>query len=71
MKTLLAYMQEMDLWHKHWGKASFTIELLDEESPLGGKTKYIQMAQTHGLVQLSMGAASIKGMINIDTLFTL
>ncbi len=70
MKTLLAYAKEMDLWHKHWGNESFTIELPDEKSPQGVKTKYIQMVQTHRLVQLSMGALSIEGMINIDTSFT-
>ncbi len=71
MKTLLAYMKEMDIWHKHWGNASFTIKLPDEKSPQGVKTKHIQMVQTHGSVQLSMGAGSIEGMINIDTLFIL
>jgi hypothetical protein len=71
MKTLLAYAKEMDIWHKHWRNASFTIKLPDEKSPQGVKTKYIQMVQTHGSVQLSMGAASIEGMININTLFTL
>ncbi len=71
MKTFLAYAKEMDIWHKHWGNASFTIKLPDEKSPQGVKTKYIQMVQTHGSVQLSMGAASNEGMIGIDTLFTL
>jgi hypothetical protein len=33
--------------------------------------KYIQMVQMRGTVQLSMGAASIEGMIDIDTSFTL
>jgi hypothetical protein len=71
MKTLLAYVKEMDICHKHWGNAAFTIELPDEKSPPGVKTKYIQMVQTHGSVQLSMGAASIEGMIDINTSFTL
>jgi hypothetical protein len=71
MKTLLAYAKDMDLWHKHWGNAAFTIELPDEKSAQGVKTKCIQMVQTHGSVQLSMGAASIEGMIDIDTSFTL
>ena len=26
MKTLLAYVKEIDLWQKHWGNASFTTE---------------------------------------------
>ena len=71
MKRLLAYAKEMDIWHKHWGNAAFTIEILNERSAQGVKTKYIQMVQTHGLVQLSMGAALIDGMIDIDTPFTL
>jgi hypothetical protein len=71
MKTLLAYVKELDIWHKHWGNAAFTIKIPDERSPQGLKNKYIQMVQTHGLVQLSMGAASIKGMIDVDTPFTL
>jgi hypothetical protein len=66
MKTLLAYVKELDIWHKHWGNAAFTIEIPDERSPQGVKNKYIQMVQTHGLVQLSMGAALIEGMIDVD-----
>jgi hypothetical protein len=71
MKKLLAHMKELDIWHKHWGNETFTIKIPDERSPQGVKNKYIQMVQTHGLVQLSMGAALINGMINIDTSFTL
>jgi hypothetical protein len=43
MKRLLAYVKEMDIWHKHWGNAAFTIEIPDERSTQGVKTKYIQM----------------------------
>jgi hypothetical protein len=71
MKKLLAYAKEMDIWHKHWGNAAFTIKLPDEKSPQGVKTKYIQRVQTHGSVQLSIGASLIKGMININTSFML
>ena len=71
MKKLLYYAKEMNIWHKHWGNAAFTIKLPDEKSPQGVNTKYIQMVQTHGSVQLSMGAALIKGMINIGTSFML
>jgi hypothetical protein len=71
MKTLLAHAKEMDILHKHWGNTSFTIKLPVEKSPQGVKMKYIQMVQIHGSVQLSMGAASIEGMININTSFTL
>ncbi len=33
--------------------------------------KYIQMIQTHGSVQLIMGAAMLEGLIDADTTFTL
>jgi hypothetical protein len=71
MKKLLAYAKELDIWHKHWGNAAFTIKLPNEKSPQGVKTKCIQMVQMHGSVQLSMGTALIKGMIDIDTSFML
>jgi hypothetical protein len=71
MQTLLSYANEMDVWHKHWGNAAFTIKIPDKRSSQWVKTKYIQMIQTHGLVQLSMGAASIAGMINVDMMFDL
>jgi hypothetical protein len=71
MKRLLAYAKLMDIWRKHWGNTAFTIEIPDERSAQGVKTKYIQMVQTHGLVQLSIGAALIDGMFDIDTPFML
>ena len=71
MKKLLAYAKERDIWHKHWGNAAFTIEIPDKRSSQGVKTKYIQMVQTHGSVQLSMGAAMLEGLINVDALFKL
>ncbi len=33
------------------------------------KNKYIQMIQSHGFVQLSIGAATIEGMLDVDTVF--
>ncbi len=71
MKTLLAYAKEKNIWHKIWGNPTFTIKTPDERESIGVKTKYIQMVQTHGSVQLSMGAATIEGMINMDTIFEL
>jgi hypothetical protein len=71
MKTLLAYAKEKNVWHKHWGNTAFTIKLPEERSSQEAKTKYIQMVQIHSSVQLSMGAASIEGMIDIDTNFDL
>jgi hypothetical protein len=47
------------------------MEIPTERSPQAEKTRYIQMIQTHGSVQLSMGAALLEGPISADTTFTL
>jgi hypothetical protein len=59
------------IWRKHWGKSAFTLEQPEAESPPGEKTRYIQMVQAYGSVQLSMGAAQIGGVVAINTLFSL
>jgi hypothetical protein len=43
----------------------------EAESPHGQKTRYMQMVQAHGSVQLSMGAAQIGGVVEINTPFSL
>jgi hypothetical protein len=47
------------------------IETPEEKEPQGVKNRYIQMVQSHGSVQLSMGAATIEGMLDVDTVFKL
>ncbi len=71
MKILLAYAKDWKVWHKHWGNTAFTVEIPNEKRPLAEKTRYIHMVQTHGSVQLSMGAALLEGLIDADTTFTL
>jgi hypothetical protein len=71
MKTLLAYTKEWKVWHKHWGNSVFTVETPTEKSSQAEKTRYIQMIQIHGSVQLSMGTALLEGLINADTTFTI
>jgi hypothetical protein len=71
MKTLLAYTKEWKVWHKHWGNSMFTVEIPTERSPQAEKTRCIQMIQTHGSIQLSMGAALLERLIDADTTFTL
>ena len=71
MKTMLAHAKDLKVWHKHWGNLVFTVEIPTEKIPQAGKTRYIQMVQTHGSVQLSMGADLLEGLINMDTSFTL
>jgi hypothetical protein len=69
--TLLAYAKDQNVWDKVWGNTTYTIEMPGEKDPIKVKNKYIHMVQAHGLVQLSMGAATIKGMLNVDTVFDL
>jgi hypothetical protein len=71
MKTLLAYDKDMKVWQKHWGNLAFTVEIPTEKSPQAKKTRYIQIVQTHGSVQLSRRAALLGGLIKINTSFTL
>jgi hypothetical protein len=59
------------MWHKDWGNVAFTGEISKNESQQGEKMRYIQMVQTHGLVQLSLRAASINGVIGTDSKFLL
>ncbi len=59
------------MWYKHWGNTAFTVEIPESKSQQGEKMIYTQMVQTHGLVQLSLGAASINGVINADLKFLL
>jgi hypothetical protein len=55
----------------HWVNTAFTVEIPENDSQQGEKVRYIQMVQTHGSVQLSLGAASIKGVIDADSKFSL
>ncbi len=71
MATLLTFSKEWKVWHKHWGNTAFTVEIPNERSSQAGKTRYIQMVQTHGSVQLSMGVALLEGLIDADTTFSL
>ncbi len=50
---------------------AFTVEIPENDSQQGEKTCYIQMVQTHGSVQLSLGTASINGVVDADLHFML
>ncbi len=71
MRMLLAYSKDYKVWHKHWGNSAFTVEISTEKSTQAEKKRYIHMVQMHRSVQLSMGAALLEGLINVDTTFTL
>jgi hypothetical protein len=60
LKNLCQIAKQCKMWYKHWGNAAFTVEIPENKSQQGEKTRYIQMVQIHDSVQLSLGAASIK-----------
>ena len=63
--------KQRKLWANHWGNTAFTVKIPENNSQQREKVRYIQMVQTHGLVQLSLGAVTINGVINTDSKFTL
>jgi hypothetical protein len=63
--------KQRKLWANHWGNTAFTVEIPENNSQQGKKVHYIQMVQTHGSVQLSLRAASINGVIDTDSKFSL
>jgi hypothetical protein len=71
LKALLAYAKDKGAWDNVWGKTTYTIKTTEEKDPIGVKNKYVQMVQSHGSVQLSIGATTIKGMLDVDTVFKL
>jgi hypothetical protein len=71
VRTLCQIAKQRKLWLQHWGNMAVTVKILEKNSQQGEKTRYIQMVQTHGSVQLSLGTASINGVVDADSHFTL
>jgi hypothetical protein len=71
ISKLCIIAKQRKLWANHWGNTAFTVEIPDNESQPSEKVRYIQMVQTHGSVQLSLGAAPINGVIDADSTFSL
>jgi len=63
--------KQCKLWANHWGNTAFTVEIPENDSQQGKKVHYIQMVQTHGSVQLSLGAVSINKVIDADSTLSL
>ena len=63
--------KQRKLWANHWGNTAFTVKIPENNSQQRGKVCYIQMVQTHGLVQLSLGAATTNGVIDTNSKFKL
>jgi hypothetical protein len=71
IRKLCQIAKQRKLWLQHWGNTAFTVKIPENDSQQGEKTRYIQMVQTHGLVQLSLGTALINGVVDADLHFTL
>ena len=71
ISNLCRMAKQRKLWSNHWGNTAYTVEIPENNSQQGEKTRYIQMVQTHGSVQLSLRAASINGVIDMDSKFSL
>jgi hypothetical protein len=71
LATLLDRAKYRNLWYEHWGGIAFTVEQPDFTTPAGVKDRYIEMVQLHGAMQLSMGAATIPGIVTATRKFTL
>ncbi len=71
LAILLNRAKYLNLWHKHRGGVAFTVEQPDFTTPVGVKDRYIEMVQSHGAMQLSMGAATISGTVTATRKFTL
>ena len=75
--ALLQEAKAKNLWYEIFGEAAFTVQMIptyhkDEDVALTSKRDaYITMVQTHGSVQLSMGSATIEGLIRPMDKFTL
>ena len=71
LANLLESAKYRNLWHEHWGGVAFTVEQPGFNTPAGVKDRYIEMVQSHGAMQLSMGAATIPGIVTATRKFTL
>jgi hypothetical protein len=71
LATLLNCAKHLNLWHEHWGGVAFTVQQPDFTTPTGVKDRYIKMVQSHGAMQLSMGAATIPEIVTATRKFTI
>ena len=71
LANLLETDKYRNLWYEHWGGVAFTVEQPDFTTPAGVKDRYIEMAQSHGAMQLIMGAATIPGIVTATRKFVL
>jgi hypothetical protein len=71
LAILLNCTKYLNLWHEPWGGVAFMVEQLGFTTPAGVKDRYIEIVQSHGAMQLSMGAATILGIVTATRKFTL
>jgi hypothetical protein len=71
LATLLNRSKYLNLRHEQWGGVALMVEQPDFTMPAGVKDRYIEMVQSHGAMQLSMGAATIPGIVTATRNFKL
>jgi hypothetical protein len=72
LEMLLDRDKYLNQWYEHWGGVAFTVEQPDFTTPEGVvKDRYVEMMQSHGTMQLSIGAATIPGIVMATRKFTL
>ena len=71
LATLLDRAKYHNLWYEHWGGVASTVEQPDFATPAGVKDRYIEMVQSYGVMQLSMEAATIPGIVTATRKFVL
>ena len=71
IEKLLRKAKADKVWQEHWGSTAFTVMVPGYNASFESKTKYQQMVNVHGAVQLSIGSANLAGIIDLKTKHTL
>ena len=67
IEQLLRTAKEIKVWKKHWGSTAYTVMVPGFSTSLEVKTRYQQMVNVHGSIQLSTGHANLAGIIDLTT----
>ena len=71
LESLLKKAKEKKVWRKHWGNTAFTVMVPGFSASAEDKTKYHQMINAHGAIQLSLGHAELPGIVDLETKYSL
>ena len=71
LELLLKKAKEKKVWRKYWGNTAFTVMVPSFSASTEEKTKYHQMVNAHGAIQLSLGHAELPGIVDLETKYSL